>query len=46
MKTQHIFPLLLIALDLGAAAMYIPTGDWRKVVYWIAAAILSVTVTF
>lgn len=46
MKTQHIFPLALIALDLGAAAMYIPTGDWRKIVYWIAAAILNVAVTF
>ena len=46
MKTQHIFPLLLIALDIGAAAMYIPAGDWRKIVYWIAAAVLNAAVTF
>ena len=45
-KTQHIFPLLLILLDLGAAAVYGMAGDVRKVVYWIAAAVLNITVTF
>ena len=25
---------------------YIPTGDWRKVVYWLAAATLTVVVTW
>ena len=46
MKSQHIFPLLLIALDVGAAIIYGFCGDWRKVVYWIAAAVLNITVTF
>jgi hypothetical protein len=46
MKTQYIFPVLLIALDVGAAAVYGVAGDWRKVVYWIAAAVLNITVTF
>ena len=46
MKSQYMFPLLLIILDIGAAAMYGFSGDWRKVVYWIAAAVLNVTVTF
>ena len=46
MKSQYIFPLLLIALDIGAAVMYGISGDLRKVVYWIAAAVLNVTVTF
>lgn len=41
-----IFPLVLIALDLGAAIVYGITGDWRKVVYWVAAAVLNVAVTF
>lgn len=41
-----IFPTLLIALDLGAAVVYGISGDWRKVVYWIAAAVLSASVTF
>lgn len=46
MKSQYIFPLLLIALDIGAAVMYGFNGDLRKVIYWIAAAVLNVTVTF
>lgn len=46
MKSQHIFPLILIALDVGAAIVYGFSGDWRKLVYWIAAAVLNVTVTF
>ena len=46
MKVQHIFPLILIALDIGAAVTYIPACDWRKVVYWIAAAVLNAVVTF
>ena len=41
-----IFPTLLIALDLGAAVVYGISGDWRKVVYWIAAAVLNAAVTF
>ena len=45
MKT-YIFPCLLIALDIGAAIMYGTECDWRKVVYWIAAAVLNITVTF
>lgn len=45
-KTQHIFPILLILLDLGAAAVYGGAGDIRKVIYWIAAAVLNITVTF
>lgn len=46
MKLQYIFPSILIALDIGAAVMYGFDGDWRKVVYWLAAAVLNVTVTF
>ena len=46
MKTEHIFPLLLIVLDIGAAIMYAPSGDWRKVLYWAAAAALNFAVTF
>ena len=41
-----IFPCVLIALDLGAAVVYGISGDWRKVVYWIAAAALNAAVTF
>lgn len=44
--TTKIFPTILIALDLGAAVVYGISGDWRKVVYWTAAAVLSASVTF
>jgi hypothetical protein len=37
---------VLIALDLGAAVVYGISGDWRKVVYWLAAAVLNAAVTF
>ncbi len=43
-KTQ-IFPLLLIFLDLAASVMYLGS-DWRKVIYWLAAAALTTVVTF
>lgn len=46
MKTQYIFPLVLIALDVGASAMYLCAGDWKKAIYWIAAAVLNWAVTF
>jgi hypothetical protein len=46
MKTHYIYPLMLIALDVGASVMYGFSGDWRKVIYWIAAAVLNAAVTF
>ena len=46
MKTQYIFPVLLIILDVGAAIMCALNGDYKKAIYWIAAAVLNVTVTF
>lgn len=47
MRREKIFPLVLIILDIAAALVYaFTTHDVRKVVYWLAAAILSITVTF
>jgi len=43
---DKLFPTLLIALDLCAAIGYAPTGDWRKVIYWLAAATLTTVVTW
>lgn len=43
---KYIFPSLLILLDIGAAIMCAVAGDWKKTIYWIAAAVLNVTVTF
>lgn len=46
MKKQLVFPLLLIALDLAAAVVYMCQGDLKKAIYWLAAAVLNITVTF
>ena len=49
------FPSLLIVLDVIAAGVYawqvffanaLPIDDWRKVVYWLAAAVLTAMVTW
>ena len=41
-----VFPVLLIALDAAAAVVYATCGDWRRFIYWMAAATLTATVTF
>lgn len=41
-----IFPTILIVLDVCAALGYLSTGDWRRVVYWMAAGLLTYTVTW
>ena len=44
--SKYIFPSILILLDVGAAVMFAVSGDLKKAVYWIAAAVLNVCVTF
>ena len=46
MTSVKLFPTFLIVLDVLAAIAYMPAGDWRHVVYWLAAAVLTVTVTY
>ena len=45
-KPEYISPMALIALALCAAAVYAVQRDWRKVIYWTAAAVLNAAVTF
>jgi len=40
-----IFPIVLICLDFGASIVYFINGDIRHGVYWLAAAVLTITVT-
>jgi hypothetical protein len=45
----RIFPTIMIALSVLAAVGYLVdggVGEWRKVVYWTAAAALTFTVTY
>jgi hypothetical protein len=45
LNAAHIFPSIIIALSLGAAIICAWQGDWRRAVYWTAAAVLNVSVT-
>ena len=46
MKTQQIFPTILMILDLCAAAVYAQHGDFRRMIYWMAAASLTASITY
>lgn len=48
MLTTRFFPTLLIVLDVFAALAYASNGfsEWRKIVYWLAAAVLTFAVTW
>ena len=43
---KYIFPIILILLDIGAGIAYGINGDIKKLIYWFAAAVSSITVTF
>ena len=40
-----IFPVILIVLNVGAAVVYGFHLDWRRCIYWLAAAVLTLCVT-
>lgn len=46
MKSTYFFPIIMIAMDIGAAIMCFANKDYKKTVYWIAAAVLNAAVTF
>jgi hypothetical protein len=37
---------MVMSMDICAAAGYVPLGNWRRVIYWLAAAILTTVVTW
>ena len=43
---QKLFPTILIVLSVCAAVAYMPGGDWRRAIYWLAAAVLTAVVTW
>lgn len=46
---SRLFPTVLIALDVCAACVYAVNGglsEWRMVVYWLSAAVLTFCVTW
>ena len=46
MRLEKLFPTILIVLDICASLSYLPASDWRRVIYWLAAATLTTVVTF
>ena len=46
MKSTYIFPIAMIVMDVGAAVVCAANKEYKKAVYWIAAAVLNVCVTF
>lgn len=46
MKSEQIIPTILIIIQILSAFPYLHSGDVRHFVYWIAAAILNIAVTF
>lgn len=45
-RPEQVFPLILIVLDLAAGVVCLIHRDYRKAVYWGAAAVLNAAVTF
>lgn len=41
----RVFPVILIVLDILACIAYAFEGDWRRTIYWLAAAVLTVSIT-
>lgn len=46
MRSEYVFPTLLIALDVAAAMPYAAKCNWRMMIYWLAAATLTACVTY
>jgi hypothetical protein len=46
MRREQILPTVLIVIDVAAALGYLPTGNWRMVGYWVAAAVLTACVSW
>lgn len=43
---NKVFPVILIIVDVLAGIVYGIDGDARRAVYWVAAAVLTASVTF
>ena len=46
MKTEYIFPVILILLQIGAAIVYGVKKDFWSLLYWISASVVNFAVVF
>lgn len=44
MIPQWLFPAVSITLNIGSAVVCGFHGDWKRTIYWLAAAVLTSTV--
>jgi hypothetical protein len=44
-KLEYVFPLAMFILSIGASVIYFYQRDYKRGIYWIAVAIITVTVT-
>ena len=45
-EPQQVLPLILIIIDFLAAIVCVIHKDFKKAIYWAAAGVLNITVTF
>ena len=46
MAIERILPTIQICLSVGSCIAYLIAGDYRKAIYWGAAAVLTASVTY
>jgi hypothetical protein len=44
--STKIFPTILMGLMICSAIVYIPSSNWRMIVYWLEAGIINFVVTY
>jgi hypothetical protein len=42
----RFFPTILIILDVLSAFVWLYHGDFRKFIYWMSAAFLTISITY
>jgi hypothetical protein len=43
---KFVFPTAMLAMSVGAAIVYAFDGDVRRTIYWLAAAVITASVTY
>jgi hypothetical protein len=46
MIDPRFFPASMMLLSFGAAVVYAMSEDYRRAIYWTAAAVITASVTF
>jgi 5-enolpyruvylshikimate-3-phosphate synthase len=46
MKYYQAVPATMIVISVISCGCYVVAGDWRRAVYWFAAALITTVITF